>query len=123
MILIDSLFAASYSSYVNGKDHNPAFKAVCIISLIEMFFFLIFLLGLEKLNIVKLRTIIPNKFLLLPFLFATLYLNYRYFKGRVESILPKYKEKPLWEKRTWGIITIVIIVFEVLFFLLLIEIG
>lgn len=107
MKFYNNIFGATYKYYSRYKTEAPLFSAVCVVTVCQMVALFLIIVLLKSIGAVDVFGMLPSKYYFIPVLVLWIILIYRYYtKERVVVIVRNFEEKPLSERRIWGIITV-----------------
>jgi hypothetical protein len=115
MSFYNNVFAATYKYYARYKTEAPRFSAVCVVTVSQIVLFFLILVLLKKTGAIDIFGMLPSKYYFIPVFLLWLFLVYRHYtNNRAIEVVHLFEQKPLRERRTWGILTIICFILPII---------
>lgn len=127
MFLFNQFFCSIYSFYLQKKNSDPRFTAVCFLIIIQIFILalpIMILQNIYHIGLIDSKDKI-SKFYFIPLGIAWLYLVNKYYNNdRIKYLIEAYEKQSNSYKRVWELLSLIFIIGPVIvmfFFLLIIK--
>lgn len=122
MNFYNNIFASSYIFYSKQKNGTPLFTSICLVVACQMLFLFFLIILFKTLDIIDIFGMLPSKYYFLPVLLIWFIILIKYYsKEKVRAIMISFEEKTMWEKKFWGILTLISLIVPVITIALLLK--
>jgi hypothetical protein len=122
MKFYNNIFGATYKYYSRYQTEAPLFSAVCVVTVCQMALLFLGIILLKVSGLVDIFSMLPSKYYFIPIFILWLILVYRYYtKGKAAEIVENFEQKPLYQRRIWGVITVICFILPVVTIALLLK--